>query len=172
MFCSFFVFSLQEGMSENTKLWSRQELCKKAEALLSIAIQTVISPVPTSIPFFILCHYYCLHNFGLFHKCTPWNPIPPNSSLGSLGLMQLSFLVFPLFLLEQLNLPSLLYPWHFYTFLISSFIVLWLLNMPIPSLVPWPNISCPHLHAGSPLSFWFLTRSSPLHQKYSVVGVQ
>lgn len=140
MFCSFFVFSLQEGMSGNTKLASRVELCKNAAALLSMALQTVLSPLPTFISLFVLCYHYCLCNFDLL-KFTSQNPIPPISLFGSLDLITIFSSPLPF---SRGAALSLLFTFHIFLFLMQSFI----LSQVFLSLVPWPNANC--LHAGFP----------------------
>lgn len=103
MFCSSFFFSPQEGMSGKTKLLSRLMLCKNAEALLSKLLSLHL-PYAFS---FLFCANITVSTILFSSKVPSLKFYPSISSFGSLDLMQLSFLVFLPFLLEQLSLPAL-----------------------------------------------------------------
>lgn len=153
MFCSSFFFSLQEGMSGKTELWSRSVLCKNAEALLSKLLSLHFL---YALPF--LFYASITVSTILFSSKVPSLKSSLSISLlGSVDLMQMSFLVFPPFPLQQLSLPALFLDWTFLFFFkfifhcIMAFKPQYIANhMLIPSLVPWPNICCPHLHDGCP----------------------
>lgn len=103
MFCSSFFFSLQEGMSGKTKLWSRLVLYKNAEKLLSKLLSLHF---PHVFPF-LFCANITVPTIFFSSKVPSLKYYPSISSLDNLDLMQQSFLVFLPFLLEQLSLPAL-----------------------------------------------------------------